>query len=116
MNESFNVMPHSTVMQYFHSLKFCGKGEVIMLIFPPRSTVRGGHGRGGKRRFITPVLDAEPQWQSPAYRDFKWSSTRSLVFGLFKKSPLKKLEAEHKALLTKEFQAQRDGDVCAYAF
>ena len=49
-----------------------------MLIFPPRKTVRGGYGRGGKYRFITPVLDADPQWQSPAYRDFKWSSTRSM--------------------------------------
>ena len=38
------------------------------------------------------------------------------MFGLFKKSPLKKLEAEHKALLTKGFHAQRNGDVRAYAF
>ena len=38
------------------------------------------------------------------------------MFGLFKKSPLKKLEAEHKALLTKVFHAQRNGDVCAYSF
>ena len=87
-----------------------------MLIFPPRKTVRGGYGRGGKCRFITPVLDADPQWQSPACRDFKCSSTRSLVFGLFKKSPLKKLEAEHKGLLTKGFHTQPNGDVCAYSF
>ena len=87
-----------------------------MLIIPPRRTGRGGHGRGRKRRFSIPVLDADPQWQSPAYRDFKWSSTRSLVFGLFKKSPLKTLEAEHKALLTKGFHAQRNGDVRAYSF
>ena len=38
------------------------------------------------------------------------------MFGLFKKSPLKKLEAEHKALLTRGFQAQRGGDVRAYSF
>ena len=38
------------------------------------------------------------------------------MFGLFKKWPLKKLEAEHKALLTKGFHAQRNGDVRAYAF
>ena len=38
------------------------------------------------------------------------------MFGLFKKSPLKKLEAEHKALLTKGFRAQRNGDVRAYSF
>ena len=38
------------------------------------------------------------------------------MFGLFKKSPLKKLEAEHKALLKKGFHAQRNGDVCAYSF
>ena len=38
------------------------------------------------------------------------------MFGLFKKSPLKKLEAEHIALLTKGFHAQRNGDVCAYSF
>ena len=87
-----------------------------MLIFPPKRTGRGGYGRGGKCRFITPVLDADPQWQSPAYRDFEWSSTRSLVFGLFKKSPLKNLEPEHKALLTKGFHAQRNGDVCACSF
>ena len=35
---------------------------------------------------------------------------------MFKKSPLKKLEAEHKALLTKGFHAQRNGDVRAYSF
>ena len=87
-----------------------------MLIFPPRRTVRGGYGRGGECRFITPVVDADPQWQSPAYRDFKWSTTRSLVFGLFKKSPLKKLEAEHKALFTKGFHAQCNGDECTYSF
>ena len=38
------------------------------------------------------------------------------MFGLFEKSPLKKLEAEHKALLTKGFHAQCNGDVCAYSF
>ena len=38
------------------------------------------------------------------------------MFGLFKKSPLKKLEAEHKALLTKGFHARRNGDVRTYAF
>jgi hypothetical protein len=38
------------------------------------------------------------------------------VFGFFKKSPLKKLEAEHKKLLTKGFHAQRNGDVRAYSF
>tara|TARA_B100000035_G_scaffold195419_1_gene166828 strand:- start:1453 stop:1632 length:180 start_codon:yes stop_codon:yes gene_type:complete len=38
------------------------------------------------------------------------------MFGFFKKSPVKKLEAEHKVLLTKGFHAQRNGDVRAYAF
>ena len=38
------------------------------------------------------------------------------MLGLFKKSPLKKLESEHKALLTKAFHAQRNGDVRAYSF
>ena len=38
------------------------------------------------------------------------------MFGLFKKLPLKKLEAEHKALLTKGFHAQRNGDVRAFSF
>ena len=37
------------------------------------------------------------------------------MFGFFKKSPLKKLEAEHKKLLTKGFHAQRNGDVRAYS-
>ena len=38
------------------------------------------------------------------------------MFGFFKNSPLKKLEAEHKALLTKGFHSQRNGDVRAYSF
>ena len=38
------------------------------------------------------------------------------MFGLFKRSPLKKLEAEHKAFLTKGFHAERNGYVCAYSF
>lgn len=38
------------------------------------------------------------------------------MLGLFKKSPLKKLEAEHQALLTKGFHAQRNGDVRSDSF
>ena len=38
------------------------------------------------------------------------------MFGMFKKSPLEKLEAEHKALLTKAFNAQRNGDIRSYSF
>lgn len=38
------------------------------------------------------------------------------MLGLFKKSPLKKLEAVHKALLTKGFHAQRNGDVRSDSF
>jgi hypothetical protein len=37
------------------------------------------------------------------------------MFGLFKKSPLKNLELEHKALLTRAFHAQRNGDIRAYS-
>ena len=37
------------------------------------------------------------------------------MFGLFKKSPLEKLENEHKALLTEAFQAQRNGDIRSYS-
>lgn len=38
------------------------------------------------------------------------------MFGLFKKDPLKQLEAEHKALLTRAFEAQRNGDIESYSF
>lgn len=37
------------------------------------------------------------------------------MFGLFKKSPVKKLQQEHKALLTKAFEAQRNGDIRNYS-
>jgi len=37
------------------------------------------------------------------------------VFGLFKKSPAKKLKEEHKALLEKAFHAQRNGGVRLYS-
>ena len=37
------------------------------------------------------------------------------MFGLFKKSPAKKLKEEHKALLEKAFHAQRNGDVRLYS-
>lgn len=37
------------------------------------------------------------------------------MFGLFKKSPKEKLEQEHKALLTKAFEAQRNGDIRQYS-
>jgi hypothetical protein len=36
------------------------------------------------------------------------------VFGLFKKSPLEKLQAEHESLSTRAFQAQRNGDIRTY--
>jgi len=37
------------------------------------------------------------------------------VFGLFSSSPVKKLKKEHEALLTKAFQAQRNGDIRLYS-
>jgi hypothetical protein len=37
------------------------------------------------------------------------------VFGLFKKSPLEKLQAEHESLSTRAFQAQRNGDIRTYS-
>lgn len=37
------------------------------------------------------------------------------MFGLFRSSPLTKLEKEHKALLAKAFQAQRNGDIRQYS-
>jgi hypothetical protein len=37
------------------------------------------------------------------------------VFGLFKKSPLKQLERERDLLVTRAFQAQRDGNIRLYS-
>jgi hypothetical protein len=37
------------------------------------------------------------------------------MFGMFRKSPLKQLEQEHGALLTKAFNAQRNGDIRQYS-
>ena len=37
------------------------------------------------------------------------------MFGLFKKSPAVKLKQEHKGLLTKAFEAQRNGDIRQYS-
>jgi hypothetical protein len=37
------------------------------------------------------------------------------VFGLFKKSPLAKLQAQHESLSTRAFQAQRNGDIRSYS-
>lgn len=37
------------------------------------------------------------------------------MFGLFKKSPIDKMEIEHKDLLTRAFQAQRNGDIRSYS-
>lgn len=37
------------------------------------------------------------------------------MFEFFKKSPLKKWQKEHGALLTKAFQAQRNGDIRLYS-
>ena len=38
------------------------------------------------------------------------------MFGWFKKSEVQKLSEEHKALLTKAFHAQRNGDIESYSF
>jgi hypothetical protein len=43
------------------------------------------------------------------------STRREAVFGLFDKSPVKKWEREHGALLTRAFQAQRNGDIRLYS-
>lgn len=37
------------------------------------------------------------------------------MFGLFRKSPLKQCQEEHETLLTKAFQAQRDGNIRLYS-
>lgn len=37
------------------------------------------------------------------------------MFGMFKKSPLKQWSKDHEALLTKAFQAQRDGNIRLYS-
>ena len=37
------------------------------------------------------------------------------MFGMFRKSPLKKWEQEHSILLTKAFNAQRNGDIRQYS-
>lgn len=37
------------------------------------------------------------------------------MFGLFKSSPVKKWQKEHEALVTKAFQAQRDGNIRLYS-
>jgi hypothetical protein len=37
------------------------------------------------------------------------------MFGLFRKSPLKKLQQEHEELQTRAFQAQRNGDIRGYS-
>ena len=37
------------------------------------------------------------------------------MFGLFKSSPVKKWQKEHEILLTKAFNAQRNGDIRLYS-
>ena len=37
------------------------------------------------------------------------------MFGIFKKSPLKKWEKEHGLLVTRAFNAQRNGDIRLYS-
>jgi len=37
------------------------------------------------------------------------------MFGLFRKSPLKHWQKDHEALLTKAFQAQRNGNIRLYS-
>jgi hypothetical protein len=37
------------------------------------------------------------------------------VFGLFKSSPLKKWQKEHETLVTKAFEAQRNGNIRLYS-
>ena len=37
------------------------------------------------------------------------------MFGLFSRSPLKQYQKEHEDLLTRAFQAQRNGDIRLYS-
>ena len=37
------------------------------------------------------------------------------MFGLFSRSPLKQYQREHEDLLTRAFQAQRNGDIRLYS-
>ena len=37
------------------------------------------------------------------------------MFGMFKRSPLKKWEKEHALLVTRAFNAQRNGDIRLYS-
>ena len=115
MNETLNAMPHSTVMQCFHYSKFSEKGEVIILISLlerlREAVAREGTARGLHRCPICRSTVAIPRLMSLGL-----ISISELVFGLFKKSPLKKSETEHKALFTKELHAQRNGDLRAHSF
>jgi hypothetical protein len=38
-----------------------------------------------------------------------------IMFGLFRKSPLKQWQKDHEALLAKAFQAQRNGNIRLYS-
>ena len=38
-----------------------------------------------------------------------------MMFGFFKSSPLQKWQKEHEALVTKAFQAQRNGNIRLYS-
>ena len=51
----------------------------------------------------------------PAPRRYPNSSNTSVMFGLFKKDPIKKLEKEHDALLQRAMETQRGGDIKGYA-
>lgn len=37
------------------------------------------------------------------------------MFGIFKKSPLKKWQKEHEVLISRAFNAQRNGDIRLYS-
>lgn len=49
------------------------------------------------------------------YEMSKYLEQELTMFGLFKSSPLKKSQKEHAALITKAFQAQRNGNVRLYS-
>ena len=114
MNETLNAMPHSTVMQCFYYSKFLEKGEVIILI-SLLERLREAVAREGTARGLHRCPICRSTLAIPHVMSLGLISISELVFGLSKKSPLKKSETEHKALFTKELHAQRNGDLRAHS-
>ena len=70
---------------------------------------------GNTRAVQSSKINSKKQYVKPSSPNTVTHKNQCIMFGLFKKDPVKQLEKEYKRLLEEAMQLQRGGDIKGYA-